>query len=229
MPPAAEYERPYYNSTPRRCDEKNDHLTAHVLFDTRMSKIDDFCGSETPPQLMSTQTFLTLEFIAKSPISVRESSRSDKKYRFLLHYKFVRDLDMQDMKAARNPNKVCGFIFNSSQATNGTLWSPNYPGYYPRQTECDYVFHGNEHEVVRIYFTYFDVEGYSQCNDDTKSDFVIFSNYQTHDRTNRRYCGTMTPLGEAIMSESNYFRMIFKSNGIFDATGFFARYQFVKP
>lgn len=68
-----------------------------------------------------------------------------------------------------------------------------------------------------------------RCDDDTQSDYVIFSNYQTHDRTNRRYCGTITPMGSAVVSESNYFRMIFKTNEIFDATGFFARYQFVRP
>ena len=47
------------------------------------------------------------------------------------------------------------------------------------------------------------------------------------DRTNRRYCGGQRPKRGAIASESNYFRMQFHSNEIFDGTGFYARYQFL--
>lgn len=46
------------------------------------------------------------------------------------------------------------------------------------------------------------------------------------DRTNRRYCGGTRPPRAAITSESNYFRMQFQSNDIFDGTGFYAHYQF---
>jgi len=53
----------------------------------------------------------------------------------------------------------CGFEFNSSEATNGTFSSPNYPGYYPRDTECHFLFHGRPGEKVHLHFTYFDVEG----------------------------------------------------------------------
>jgi hypothetical protein len=54
---------------------------------------------------------------------------------------------------------VCGFVFKSSAATGGTFTSPNFPGLYPRNTECHYLFHGIEGEVVYITFKYFDVEG----------------------------------------------------------------------
>jgi hypothetical protein len=53
----------------------------------------------------------------------------------------------------------CGFEFNSTEALNGTFSSPNYPGYYPRDTECHYLFHGRPGEKVHLHFTYFDVEG----------------------------------------------------------------------
>lgn len=74
-----------------------------------MSKISVFCGSETPPQLMSTQNFLTLQFVAKSPqherqLSIRNTV-SDNKYRFLLHYRFVTDLGMKEMKAVRDTSR----------------------------------------------------------------------------------------------------------------------------
>ncbi len=57
---------------------------------------------------------------------------------------------------------MCGFVFNSSQVSNGSVHSPNFPGYYPRNTDCHFEFHANEHEHVRVVFTYFDVEGFNQ-------------------------------------------------------------------
>lgn len=53
----------------------------------------------------------------------------------------------------------CAFVFNSSESRNGTFSSPNFPGFYPRDTECHYFFHGNQHEKVHLHFLYFDVEG----------------------------------------------------------------------
>lgn len=78
-----------------------------------------------------------------------------------------------------------------------------------------------------IHFEYFDVEGFGQCEDSTHSDYVLFSNYKTVDRTNKRFCGANTPLKGPVQSESNYFRMVFFTNDIFDATGFYAHYQFL--
>lgn len=76
---------------------------------------------------------------------------------------------------------MCGFIYNASEATNGSIHSPNYPGYYPRATDCHYEFHGHPDHHIRIRsqplqpfppplrqkafltdFTYFDVEGYAK-------------------------------------------------------------------
>lgn len=67
-----------------------------------------------------------------------------------------------------------------------------------------------------------------RCEGSTHSDYVLFSNYRTTDRTNRRYCGNQRP-PRAIASESNYFRMLFRTNDIFDGTGFHAYYQFIDP
>ncbi|KIH55316.1 CUB domain protein [Ancylostoma duodenale] len=133
---------------------------------------------------------------------------------------------MQHMRARGDRDKGCRFVFNSSVQSSGKLWSVNYPGLYPRSLYCEYIFHGSDEQTVHIHFEYFDVEGFNQCDETTQSDFVLFSNYQTHDRTNRRFCGKVAPRGP-ILSESNYFRMIFSTNDIFDATGFYAHYQFI--
>ncbi|VDK88841.1 unnamed protein product [Onchocerca ochengi] len=200
------------NITSNRCDEM-DHLSAHVLIGTRMSRIEDFCGSETPPRLMSTKNLLTLDYVIRSTKTARRMMANAEKFGFVLKYHFRSDLGLSEMNAdVRND---LSYIF-----------SPNHPGYYPRNIDCHYIFHGTDKQVVVIHFEYFDIEGLSTCDDSTHSDYVLFSNYQTQDRTNRRYCGQVCPK-DSIVSESNYFRMLFRSNDIFDATGFYAHYQFI--
>lgn len=53
----------------------------------------------------------------------------------------------------------CAFVYNSSESGRGVVTSPNYPGLYPRDTECNYFFYGNKFEKVHLHFKYFDVEG----------------------------------------------------------------------
>ncbi|KAI1706326.1 CUB domain-containing protein [Ditylenchus destructor] len=207
----------WQNISSLRC-EHEDHVTAHVLVGSRMSKIYDFCGRELPPPLMSTKNLLTIDYIVKS---------FGRDYGFGLEYRFLQDYGQQPKEAIKNPNQSCSFTFNGTVKTWGKLWSPNHPGFYPRNLDCQYVFHGREGQIVLINFEYFDVEGFGQCEDSTHSDFVLFSNYRTMDRTNRRYCGGLRPPRSAIASESNYFRMQFSTNDIFDGTGFYAHYQFL--
>uniref|UniRef100_A0A7E4WA20 CUB domain-containing protein n=1 Tax=Panagrellus redivivus TaxID=6233 RepID=A0A7E4WA20_PANRE len=213
------------NSTNEMRCEEMDHVAAHVLVGSRMSKIDDFCGSEIPPPLMSAKNILTLDYVVKTVGSAREVTADDE-YGFVIEYRFLSDWGQQPAEARQVPAKPCGFRFNSSIQTKGHFWSANHPGYYPRNLDCEFVFYGNDGQIVVIHFEYFDVEGFGQCEQATHSDFVLFSNYMTTDRTNRRYCGAQRPPG-AIASESNYFRMLFRTNDIFDGTGFYGHYQFI--
>ncbi|UYV80716.1 hypothetical protein LAZ67_19001524, partial [Cordylochernes scorpioides] len=119
---------------------------------------------------------------------------------------------------------VCKFVYNSTVRTNGTFMSPNWPGFYPRATECHYFFEGRTHERIHITFAYFDVEGVIPCTTDTASDYVEFSNYPTVDRKIPRHCGLKKP--QVIDSDREFFRVTFKTNDRFDGTGFEAFYQF---
>ncbi|KAL7073331.1 hypothetical protein ACQ4LE_007444 [Meloidogyne hapla] len=223
-----------------RCEE-SDHLIAHVLLNERMSKIVEFCGDELPAQLMSANNVLTLTYVLKSAFMGRdvkhffdkernenneekEESVDDKQhYGWIAEYRFITDYGNQP--SILNGNDSCSFLFDGNINRTGNVWSPNYPGFYPRNVDCQYVFLGAKDQIVFVTFEYFDVEGHGQCDDRARSDFVLFSNYRTRDRTNRRFCGALKPK-DTIKSESNYFRMIFHSNDIFDGTGFYARYQF---
>lgn len=53
----------------------------------------------------------------------------------------------------------CAFVYNSNASKSGVFYSPNYPGFYPRDTECHYYFNGYDNEKVHVHFHYFDVEG----------------------------------------------------------------------
>jgi len=53
----------------------------------------------------------------------------------------------------------CLFVYRSEDAANGSITSPNFPGLYPRHTQCHYIFQGAADQRVFISFQYFDVEG----------------------------------------------------------------------
>jgi hypothetical protein len=57
-------------------------------------------------------------------------------------------------------NYPCAFLYKSEDGPVGSFSSPNFPGLYPRDTECHYLFYGTNLERVRIKFSYFDIEGY---------------------------------------------------------------------
>ncbi|KAK1122526.1 hypothetical protein K0M31_008978 [Melipona bicolor] len=119
----------------------------------------------------------------------------------------------------------CAFVYNSNETRNGTFASPNYPGLYPRDTECHYFFNGHPNERVHLHFHFFDVEGVTPCEAVSASDFVEFSNYMSRDRKYSRHCGQQKEFD--VESDRKFFRVTFKSNDRYDATGFNASYVFV--
>ena len=54
---------------------------------------------------------------------------------------------------------ACVFNYQSVSEPDGHIISPNYPGLYPRNTECHYFFYGHALETVHITFLFFDVDG----------------------------------------------------------------------
>ena len=67
--------------------------------------------------------------------------------------------------------------------------------------------------------------------EDTQSDYVEFSDLYIEFNGHRvhRLCGSEDKhMHHIIRSEGNVFRVIFKSNDVYDATGFRATYIFIK-
>jgi hypothetical protein len=129
-----------------------DTLSAFVYdSEDKLDRIDDYCGSATPLSIMSSRNKLTLEFrVANSSHYVRG---------FSALYSFVEDYGIKTGKKENSSKHPCRFHYNSNETSNGTITSPNYPGLYPRNTECNYFFNGRENEHVELHFTYFHIDG----------------------------------------------------------------------
>ncbi|GLV41236.1 Sol1 [Carabus blaptoides fortunei] len=195
--------------------ESVDTLIAFVHIDGRMEKIDAFCGSAMPKPVMSNGPRLMLEF--RGIYSSRYSRGFKATYSFTENFGVTTGRQLSEYP--------CAFVYNSSESRNGTFSSPNYPGFYPRDTECHYFFYGNQNEKVHLHFSYFDVEGVSPCEAISASDYVEFSNYITRDRKYSRHCGQMKEFD--IESDRKFFRVTFRSNDRLDGTGFKATYRFM--
>lgn len=135
-----------------------------------MEKIDSFCGNTLPKPVMSNGPRLKLEFQSlyasrysrgfKATYSFTESkSKIVNRNLFNWVIKIVLFADFGIKSGNQLPEYPCAFVFHSNESRNGFFHSPNYPGFYPRDTECHYFFYGNPNEKVHLHFTYFDVEG----------------------------------------------------------------------
>lgn len=119
--------------------------------------------------------------------------------------KFFHFLDF-GVTTGRQIDNNCSFNFNSNETFEGFFqWvfhslkilsltshssSPNFPGNYPINIECNYFFNALERQKVELTFLYFDVEGVFPCDEhDSASDSVEISNYDTRDRKHKFYCG----------------------------------------
>lgn len=121
-------------------------------------------------------------------------------------------------------DEPCAFQYNSTNMLSGWTNSPNFPGTYPRNIECNYYFYGKRGANVAIRFTYFDVEGVFPCDDNSGSDYVEVSNFLSVDRKFSRKCGKQD--GLVVRSDGRFFRMTFRSNDRLEGTGFMAYYSF---
>ncbi|PAV63727.1 hypothetical protein WR25_11559 [Diploscapter pachys] len=86
----------------KRCIDV-DHITVDVRVDARLSRIDEWCGANTPPQIMSSSNLLQIEYTTKSSRAIRESSPDE--IGFAFDYKFHTDWNMDHMQAKVDANR----------------------------------------------------------------------------------------------------------------------------
>jgi len=55
------------------------------------------------------------------------------------------------------PNQLCSFAMYSDQRREGEFMSPTYPGVYPKDINCYYLFKGVKGQRVKLEFMDFDL------------------------------------------------------------------------
>ncbi|XP_035710447.1 suppressor of lurcher protein 1 [Folsomia candida] len=194
-----------------------DTLSVWIYSDGQLEKVVTFCGHKLPPPIMSNGHRLTLEF--------KGASNAHFSRGFHANYAFLEDYGITSGRQLRD--YPCGFMYNSTEVSSGTFTSPNYPGIYPRDTECHYFFYGAYDHHVVLTFSYFHIEGIRPCHESTKSDYLEFSNYMPVDTSYGRKCGVgLSTKPFRLISEAHFFRVTFRSNDEFDGGGFFASFHF---
>ncbi|OWR42527.1 cubilin like protein [Danaus plexippus plexippus] len=195
--------------------ESMDSFDVFLYVDGRLEKMASYCGNDVPKPIMSNGPKLSIEF--RGIYSSRYSRG------FKIAYYFVEDYAIATGKQLLE--YPCAFVYNITDRRKGVMTSPNYPGLYPRDTECNYFFHARKNERVHLKFSHFDVEGVVPCEAVSASDYVQFSS-QMIDIDSQRYCGQLRELD--VVSKSNFLRVTFRSNDRLDGTGFKAEYIFLK-
>ncbi|XP_058976915.1 cubilin isoform X2 [Musca domestica] len=195
----------------------NDSLQLLTQVKGKYEVMDWYCGAFLPKHIMSTGPKLTLQFIGRYPSGQTKIGY----YGFKAEYTFLTNYGISTGIQLGNN---CSFAYNSTDKKMGYFTSPNFPGLYPKNINCDYFFHGELDEKVIIRFSYFDVEGVGSCEYLTASDYVEFSNFLSTDRKFPKYCGKRDKF--EIRSDDRFFRVSFHSNDRFDRSGFRAYYEF---
>ncbi|CAH0723621.1 unnamed protein product, partial [Brenthis ino] len=195
--------------------ESMDSLDVFLYVDGRLEKMASYCGNDVPKSIMSNGPKLSIEF--RGIYSSRYSRG------FKISYYFVEDYAVATGKQLLE--FPCAFVYNSTERRQGVMTSPNHPGLYPRDTECNYFFYGRKNERVHLHFSHFDVEGVMPCESVSASDYVQFS-HKMIDTGSKRHCGQLREL--QVASKSNFLRVTFRSNDRLDGTGFKAEYIFLK-
>ncbi|XP_074600158.1 suppressor of lurcher protein 1-like [Brevipalpus obovatus] len=196
--------------------ENSDILTIFLYINGNWEILNSSCANHMPDKILSSGPFLMLEL--KSGFWPRRGSRG-----FQATFQFITDFGM-NFGLHDTSKGVCSITFNSNISKNGFFTSPNYPGLYPRNTECNYFFHADEKQQVHINFTHFDVRGISPCHPGSSSDYIQYSSEPLISSRVVKICGHKRP--KSIVSSGNFLRILFKTNDKYDGSGFRAQYHF---
>ncbi|CAI4230249.1 unnamed protein product [Auanema sp. JU1783] len=108
-----------------------------------------YCGSVAPHIRISLRRVIVLVFHSRA----RERSHEfgfRGKYSFIAEAKYVpgRRVDSKNM---------CTFLIEPSNKKKGVIFSPTYPGTYPKNFHCSYLLRGRSGQRIRLLFRDFDV------------------------------------------------------------------------
>ncbi|KAJ8727244.1 hypothetical protein PYW08_015641 [Mythimna loreyi] len=155
--------------------------------------IGEYCGKKVPPMIISRGSALTIEF---GSYTGRVTGM------FAAHYSPL--------------SNACGGALTSEE---GTIASPNYPGPYPVNTDCEWVLKSSPGNSAYVQFERFDLEFSEGCNDD----YVEIRETNGAGRLLGVYCSSETPKNQSVASQ---IYVKFHSDSQTSGQGFLLHYGF---
>ncbi|KAJ8727242.1 hypothetical protein PYW08_015639 [Mythimna loreyi] len=155
--------------------------------------IGEYCGKKVPPMIVSRGSALTIEF---GSYTGRVTGM------FAAHYSPL--------------SNACGGALTSEE---GTIASPNYPGPYPVNTDCEWVLKSSPGNSAYVQFERFDLEFSEGCNDD----YVEIRETNGAGRLLGVYCSSETPKNQSVASQ---IYVKFHSDSQTSGQGFLLHYGF---
>lgn len=102
---------------------------------------------------------------------------------------------------------------------NGLFATPNYPGNYPHNLDCEWRLVAGENKRIQLTFEYFNLE---KSGDSCRYDNVqIFDVVSKRDVSLGKYCNEMD---KEFTSTGNELKVLFHSDAVTNEKGFVARW-----
>ncbi|KAE8592316.1 hypothetical protein XENTR_v10018725 [Xenopus tropicalis] len=126
--------------------------------------------------------------------------------------------DRRDEENCNQTNKDCGGLLNSMQ---GSLQSPNHPGFYPGKIICRWLLSVQDGLIIKLQFHNFSLESDLRC----RFDYV-----EIHDSAGLgtpslmgRFCGSQVP--PTLTSSGAQMTVLFVADEVTSGLGFSATYE----
>ncbi|ELT97929.1 hypothetical protein CAPTEDRAFT_223051 [Capitella teleta] len=164
------------------------------------------CDFLQPPRMMSTVNSTFFRFL---------SDRDRGAKGFKIHFA-VEDL----------ADSACGIASPVNMNLQpGYVYSPNYGGYYPVDSRCEWLVTAPANKVVELSFQFMDIEFGYYCEFDY---LAVYDGLSSSSPILRRICGRDQPAN--VSSTQNAMLLMFISNEYLELKGFKATYYFIdKP
>ncbi|ESO03888.1 hypothetical protein HELRODRAFT_191792 [Helobdella robusta] len=211
--------------------------------DVEMSPlIGRFCGHKLPQPVESSTNWLFVKFVSDSSVvksgfaahftkEVDECATNDHGceqicINTLGSYHCDCKLGYELHSDGRSCEQACGGILRTH---SGSISSPSHPHFYPNNKTCEWEIIAHSGFQIVLFFDKFDLEGNNCCmmrdlQEDCEYDSLVVKSWNaTNTATHGPFCGTTAPRN--ITSIAHMMRVVFKTDGTVQKTGFLARFE----
>ncbi|XP_034484402.1 dorsal-ventral patterning protein tolloid [Drosophila innubila] len=201
--------------------------------------IGRFCGDKLPPNIKTHSNQMFIKFVSDGSVQKLGFSAAlmldVDECKFMQHgcqhicintlgsYQCGCHAGYELQANGKTCEDACGGIVDAT-LSNGTVYSPSYPDFYPNAKQCVWEIVAPANSAVFLNFTHFDLEGtkfqYTKCS----YDYLIIYSKMRDNRLKKIgiYCGNELP--SIVNSEQNILRLEFHSDRTVQRSGFVAHF-----